>query len=382
MPSGYSRNYAQFDSKSKLPTSFITDILGGIDIKEFVLHYGRALRTLWMYMLMKRPHEMKDYFGNYGLETWLGLFDNQVLFPEVEIVSTNPMEDKLRKYLNKKARISIREEVEWNVIEHHGDEEPRLDEISDREEIDEYSNDAQESEIKLSYSYVQSKLKSILPELKEFEFTLKLLNFIYKNMDNKTIDDETLPLKTSEDAFEHIIRAISQKKIDDWIKREKYKPFKLLDMKERLIPYLDGFLSVDKNNCFDIKLKCIIWNGRKDKFPEDKTSYKSIYKAKRPQSDYFNDESFDPNEGQFYNLLEHATDYYEVCTSFIRNEIPLDELYKKLSRIQSSIESTMASYREEYWKKHFEDCMTPMGTYECLVSMCSKVRGLIEFIRM
>ena len=85
---------------------------------------------------------------------------------------------------------------------------------------------------------------------------------------------------------------------------------------------------------------------------------------------------------QFYKLLKRSTNYYEVCVSFIKNEITIDELYKKLSSIQSSVESTMASYRKDYWEEHFEDCMTPMGTYECLVNMCAKVRGLIEFIKM
>ena len=129
-------------------------------------------------------------------------------------------------------------------------------------------------------------------------------------------------------------------------------------------------------------MKFVTWISSEDKFPEDKTSYKYVYEAKCPPKGYFNDESFDPNEGQFYNLLEHATDYYKVCTSFIRNEITIDELYQKLSHIRSSVESTMSSYRENYWEKHFEDCITPMVTYEYLVSMCSKVRGLIEFIKM
>ena len=381
MPSGYSRNYAQFDPKSKLPTSFITDVLGDIDIKEFVLHYGRALRILWSYMLMKRPIEMKEYFDEYGFETWLGLFDDQVLFPKVEIVSTNPMEDQLRKYLNTNARISIREEIEWNVIDEYGDEEPSDDYNSESEEQED-PNDSQESEIELTYSYVQNKLKPILSELKEFSFILKLLNFIYENMRNEVIIDETLPLNTPEDVFEHIIRTISQEKIDKWIEHSIYEPFKLLDMKERLLPYLEDFLSVDEHRYFDIENKYIVWNSDKGHFPEDKTSYKLVYKAKRPPKSYLYKGKSGPNEGQFYNLLDHATDYYEVCAHFIRNEITIDELYKKLSSIQSSVESTIASYRDDYWDKHFEDCMTPMGTYKCLVDMCAKVRGLIEFIKM
>ena len=53
-----------------------------------------------------------------------------------------------------------------------------------------------------------------------------------------------------------------------------------------------------------------------------------------------------------------------------------------ISHERSDINSTIAEYREEYWEKHFEDCMTPMGTYECLVDMCTKVLGLIEYIKM
>ena len=75
--------------------------------------------------------------------------------------------------------------------------------------------------------------------------------------------------------------------------------------------------------------------------------------------------------------------YYKSYKAYIQNEINLEEFNKRLTDIQSAVESSMYYYRREVDdEKHFEDCLTPMGTYEYIVNCCSKIQGLIDFINL
>ena len=200
-------------------------------------------------------------------------------------------------------------------------------------------------------------------------------------MRNSIIVDEALPLKTPEDAFEHINRSIPQEELNDWAKRKGYKTFKLIDIKDKLLPYLDNYLGLEQRAYIKHASRHV---NHKHRPTKNEISHKHVYVVLKetPRRYEIRDSGIGPNEGQFYNLLGYATSYYAACSDFIQNKINLDTLYKRLSHERSVINSTIAEYREEYWEKHFEDCMTPMGTYECLVDMCTKVLGLIEFIKM
>lgn len=421
MSNGFIRNYAKFDADAKLPTSFITKVLGEIDIKEFVLHYGRAFRVLWSYMLTQpSTPEMKPYRKEYGMEKWVGLFDATVLFPKVEIVSTNPLEDKLRRYLNEHARISMRDEIEWNVMEWHGDGEPStndyhqleydpvddikqfdddletedtssdMDHINDPKyeevyghEIDDESDDfGSFPEPKLTYGYIKCRIHPLISTIKENATIVKLLRYIEMEMKLSPIANEMVPLNSAEDVFKCITNTISDEELTQWCEGNEIEPFKFIDIKEQMLPFLDGFIIYNERAYLDIKRRYQVILREGEDFPSDKSTYKRLYSIKQAPKDYYGVEEEDSNEGQFYILLELAMDYYDICKAFIRNEITIDDFKAKIVKVQADVEEKMEVYASEHSKKHFKDCLTPMATYNCLSDMCSKVIGFIESIEM
>ena len=93
--------------------NFITDILGDIDIKEFVVHYSRSLRILWN---VSKPGE--------DLTRWVYKFHDEILFPEIEIIPSNSIENKLKKYILQNVPVFMKYELENRVKDEHGDREP------------------------------------------------------------------------------------------------------------------------------------------------------------------------------------------------------------------------------------------------------------------
>lgn len=75
----------------------------------------------------------------------------------------------------------------------------------------------------------------------------------------------------------------------------------------------------------------------------------------------------DPNEGKFHELYSLASDYNDHLNNFLSNKITIENFLSCLHSLISDVEHARRDYKDEYWSKHFEDCVTAMGGYKRLI---------------
>ena len=75
----------------------------------------------------------------------------------------------------------------------------------------------------------------------------------------------------------------------------------------------------------------------------------------------------DPNEGRFHELYDLAQGYYTCLNDFLNDKITIEKFLSTLHLLISEVKEAKRDYKEDYWPKHFEDCITAMSGYKCLI---------------